>query len=94
LMAAMAIPAFQKVRTASQEKAIINNLRQLDAAAQHRMLETGTTVATYAQLVVPDKYIRTLTPVDGEDYTHMVIRSSDSQLVVTTKSGKVVRLNR
>jgi len=94
LMAAMAIPAFQKVRTASQEKAIINNLRQLDAAAQQRMLETGTTVATYAQLVGPDKYIRTLTPVDGEDYTHMVIRSSDSQLVVTTKSGKVVRLNR
>ncbi|HEY8991967.1 MAG TPA: hypothetical protein VIM46_08320 [Luteolibacter sp.] len=91
LMAAMAIPAFQKVRTVSQEKAIINNLRQLDAAAQQFMLETGTPTATYAQLVGPDKYIRTLTPVDGEDYTKLVIREADTQLVVTTKSGKVVR---
>ena len=29
----MAIPAFQKVRTASQEKAVLNNLRQLGAGA-------------------------------------------------------------
>lgn len=94
VMAAMAIPAFHKVQASSKEKAIINNLRQLDAAAQQHMLETGTTVAAYGQLVGPDKYIRALTPVDGEDYTRFVIRESDAQLVVTTKSGKVVRLTR
>jgi len=33
LLAAMAIPAFQKVRSNSQDKAVTNNLRQLAAAA-------------------------------------------------------------
>ncbi|MBI5771009.1 MAG: prepilin-type N-terminal cleavage/methylation domain-containing protein, partial [Verrucomicrobia bacterium] len=32
LLAAMAIPAFQKVRTSSQDKAVLNNARQLAAA--------------------------------------------------------------
>ena len=33
LLAAMAIPAFQKVRVASQDKAVLNNMRLLAAAA-------------------------------------------------------------
>ena len=33
LLAAMAIPAFQKVRQSSQDKAVLNNARQLSAAA-------------------------------------------------------------
>lgn len=96
LMAAMAIPAFQKVRTASQEKAIINNLRQLDAAAQQYMLETGTGEARYEQLVGPgrDKYIRSLKPVAGEDYTGLVIRTNDQEIRVTTSAGKVITLSR
>lgn len=68
LMAAMAIPAFQKVQMASQEKAVLNNLRQLSAAADQHYLETGTTTATYDQLVGPTRYIKNLTPVAGENY--------------------------
>jgi type IV pilus assembly protein PilA len=60
LMAAMAIPAFQKVRSSAQEKALLNNLRQLAAAADQYYLETGTSRATYDQLVGPDGYIRVL----------------------------------
>jgi len=90
LMAAMAIPAFEKVRTTSQEKAIINNLRQLDAAAQQHMLETGQTTAAYPQLVGPDKYIREIKPVAGEDYTKLVITESTSEIAVVTKAGKRV----
>jgi type IV pilus assembly protein PilA len=33
LLAAMAYPAFQKVRTSSQDKAVLNNARLLAAAA-------------------------------------------------------------
>ena len=33
LLAAMAIPAFQKVRSSSQDKTVLNNARQLAAAA-------------------------------------------------------------
>ena len=41
LLAAMAIPAFQKVRTSSQDKAVLNNARQLAAAADQYFLENG-----------------------------------------------------
>ncbi len=68
LLAAMAIPAFQKVRTASQEKAVMNNLRQLAAAADQFYLENGRNTALYTDLVGPNKYIKALVPVAGENY--------------------------
>lgn len=96
LMAAMAIPAFQKVRSASQEKMIINNLRQLDAAASQIMLEYGVSQVAYADLVGdgPNHYIRSLTPVAGEDYTQLVIRSTDREISVKTAQGRVITLPR
>lgn len=48
LLAAMAIPAFQKVRTASQNKTVANNMRQLGAAADQFFLENGTNQAAIA----------------------------------------------
>jgi len=41
LLAAMAIPAFQKVREASLHKAMQNDARQIGSAAQQVMLENG-----------------------------------------------------
>jgi prepilin-type N-terminal cleavage/methylation domain-containing protein len=41
LLAAIAIPNFVKARTTSQANACINNLRQIDAAAQEFALEKG-----------------------------------------------------
>ena len=40
LLAAIAIPNFVKARTTSQQNACINNLRQMDGAAQQWALET------------------------------------------------------
>jgi type IV pilus assembly protein PilA len=94
MMAAMAIPAFQKVRTVSQEKAIINNLRQLDAAAAQYMLEQGVSSATYDQLVGPHTYIHTLQSVTGEDYTNVVIHAEDTVLVVRTPDGRSIEYSR
>lgn len=71
LLAAMAIPAFQKVRTASQEKAILNNLRQLAAAADQFYLENGVISANFNDLVGPTRYIPQLLPVAGEDYRQL-----------------------
>ena len=51
LLAAMAIPAFQKVRQSSQDKAITNNARQLSAAADQYFLENGVSSVTSANLV-------------------------------------------
>lgn len=60
LMAAMAIPAFQKVRQSSIEKACINNKRMINAVVDQLQLETGRAPTSWAQMVGPDKYIKTM----------------------------------
>ena len=46
LLAAIAIPNFVRARTTSQQNACINNLRQLDGAAQQYALENKLTSAS------------------------------------------------
>ena len=58
LLAAMAIPAFQKVRQSSQQKACLNNIRQYSAAFEQYSLENGHPPKNLSELVGPDKYIR------------------------------------
>ena len=89
MLAAMAIPAFQKVREASQEKVILNNLRQLSAAADQHYLETGTTTATYDDLVGPGKLIPRLVPAMGEDYRRIQFRAGEP-LRLRLPNGRVV----
>lgn len=73
-LAAMAIPAFEKVRASSGEKAIQNNLAQLSTAADLYYQETGRSSATYDDLVGEDRYIRTLKPVAGENYRSIIFK--------------------
>ena len=68
LLAAMAIPAFQKVRQASQDKAVLNNARQLAAAADQYFLENGVTSVTQGSLVGTTNYIKALNLVANEGY--------------------------
>jgi hypothetical protein len=90
LMAAMAVPALQKTRTASQDAAVTNNLRQLAAAAEQHYLETGTKIATYDELVGPTRYIKVLNPVAGENYR--ALRFQQGQPIrVRLQSGKVIQ---
>ena len=68
LLAAMAIPAFQKVRTSSQDKAILNNARQLAAAADQYFLENGVSTVAQTNLVGAAAYVKALNLVAGETY--------------------------
>jgi type IV pilus assembly protein PilA len=68
LLAAMAIPAFQKVRTASQDKAVLNNMRQIAAAADQYYLENGVTTVALTNLVGPSNYVKSLSTVAFEYY--------------------------
>lgn len=68
LLAAMAIPAFQKVRTASQDKAVLNNARQLAAAADQYYLENGGSSVGSANLVGATNYVKAINTVAGETY--------------------------
>lgn len=87
LLAAMAIPAFQKVRSTSQEKAITNNLRQLASAAQQYFLEEGVTTVAQSDLVGEDKYINSLEQVADETYPATITADDAS---ISTASGTSV----
>jgi type IV pilus assembly protein PilA len=68
LLAAMAIPAFQKVRQQSQDKTVLNNARQLAAAADQYYLENGVSTVDQSDLVGATNYIRVQSGVANEHY--------------------------
>ncbi|MEO6246697.1 MAG: prepilin-type N-terminal cleavage/methylation domain-containing protein, partial [Opitutaceae bacterium] len=68
LLAAMAIPAFQKVRVASQDKAVLNNARQMSAAADQYYLENGASYANSTSLIGATNYVKALNTVASEAY--------------------------
>ena len=73
LLAAMAIPAFQKVRANSQDKAVTNNLRQLSSAADQYYLETGNTTVASSELVGTNttQYVKVVQTVANETYGNL-----------------------
>ncbi|GAB4273273.1 MAG TPA: pilus assembly protein [Opitutae bacterium] len=88
LLAAMAVPAFNKVREESRRKAIINNLRQVASAGQQYILENGVSSCKYNKL--KGVYFNDITPVAGESYKTLVIKESGGTLQVRTKGGMKV----
>ncbi|MCP5529573.1 MAG: prepilin-type N-terminal cleavage/methylation domain-containing protein [Opitutaceae bacterium] len=86
LLAAMAIPAFQKVRASSQDKAVSNNLRQLSAAADQYFLENGVSSVASSLLVGTNssQYIKQVQTVAGETYTNL---SQGSAVTATGVAG-------
>lgn len=85
LLAAMAIPAFQKVRAASQDKTVLNNLRQLGAAADQYFLEYGTSTADITALVGSSAYVKALNTVANESYPTAFTQGNS--IVVTGIAG-------
>ena len=84
LLAAMAIPAFQKVRENSQDKTILNNLRQIAQGGQQYLLEEGKTTVDFADL--EPTYFATISPVASETYGTLTVTNSGT-LVVTKGDG-------
>ena len=68
LMSAIAVPAFQRVRTTSQDKAILTNVRQLAAAADQYCFENGVSSVTQGALIGSTNYIKSLNLVASESY--------------------------
>src|SRR6266849_3216929 len=68
LLAAMAIPAFQKVRSSSQDKTVLNNARQLSAAADQYYLENGVSTVGSSNLVGATAYVKVINTVANETY--------------------------
>jgi type IV pilus assembly protein PilA len=96
LLAAMAIPAFNKVRYTSRYKAIVNNLRQISSGAQQYMLEQGSSNVSEGQLEGTSSfnYVRPIAIVNGETYSTLTsITSATTQLSVSETDGTVVTFN-
>lgn len=70
LLAAIAIPAFQRVRANSQDKAVTGNLRQLSAAAEQYFMEHGASSVASSMLVgsASTQYIKVIVTVAQEAY--------------------------
>ena len=68
LLAAMAIPAFQKVREQSQIKACENNRRMIAGSFDAAALENGKTPTSYEEFIGPDKALAVMPtcPSHGE----------------------------
>jgi type IV pilus assembly protein PilA len=96
LLAAMAIPAFNKVRYTSRYKAIVNNLRQVASGAQQYMMEQGASQVAESQLEgsATDKYIRPISSINGETYSGLsAISGNMTQLSVSQTDGTIVTFN-
>lgn len=85
MMAAMAIPAFAKVRSVSQSKVCENNRRMLSAALDQYRLENGAGAGNWADLIGADKLLKSMPacPLHGEysadyDANHGYVVSCDA----------------
>ena len=92
LLAAMAIPAFQKVRTSSLEKTVLNDARQIGAAAQQYFMEYGQTTVGWGYTSTDGKITGPLTnwvKQIGKNYTV----SSGTNIDATVTNAFSIKLN-
>ncbi len=89
LLAAMAIPAFNKVRATSQDKAVTNNLRQYASAAQQYMLDGGVSTVDYSDIVGSGLHISVLATVADETYTGLTLGTNTTRLQATV-NGRII----
>ena len=84
ILAALVIPGYIKIRTFSQDKAVLNNLRQIAYASQTYMLEKGVPSVTVTHLY-PD-YLKEPQTVAGESYPVSIVLN-DSEIEATNVGG-------
>ena len=89
LLAAMAIPTMGVIRRRSQEKTVINNLRQYAGAANQYMMAKGVTAVVYTDIVgtTTDMYLR-IDPVADETYTFII--ELDTTRITTAVNGRMI----
>ena len=68
VLATLALPAFQKIRSASPVKSVLNNVRQMSAADDACFRESGTDFAASIRLIGASNYVKVFGPVANEAY--------------------------
>ncbi len=88
LLAAIGIPAFQRVHRTSQDKAVLNNAKQIAAAADQYFLENGNdsvTLVNLTALIGSTAYIKSFSPVASEVYPSTI--AAGTPIVITNIGG-------
>ncbi len=88
LLAAIAIPAFNKIRETSQNKAVMANLREVVSAAQQYMLDEGVASVGLADIVGPGLHLHGFAAVGDETYAFTV--GTATTQVSTAINGRTV----
>jgi len=99
MVAAMAIPAFQKVRQATRETSIkhvcASNLRRLGSANEQYTLENGKAAASLDDLVGSGKYVSSMPECpSGGEYQLVAGDTQDSKHVICTIHGSLEDLQK
>jgi hypothetical protein len=76
-----------------QRAAIVDNLRQLAAAASLYYATTGADAATLDDLVGPGKPLEQIVSAAGESYANLVLRRDAPALALTTPDGTTINSN-
>jgi type IV pilus assembly protein PilA len=78
LLAAMALPQFQRIRATAQDKAVVGNLRQISSGANLYFTESGRTSVDLNELMgtASSQYVKPFLPVAFETYTPTLILGS------------------
>lgn len=82
-------PAGSAMTLASQQRAVLNNLRMLKAAIDQFYLENHRAPASIDEIVGEKQYVRQLQSVNGESYANVSLVPSQP-LVVTMADGRQV----
>ncbi len=80
LLAAIAVPAFNKVRENARVKSTQNNLRQIASAAQQYILDERKQQVSYFDLY--PTYFSDIQSVSDEDYTALIVEEDSISISV------------
>jgi type IV pilus assembly protein PilA len=90
LLAAMAIPAYNKVRQNAKNKEILQNLKVIATAGTEYLLENEAQEVNYSSL--EGTYLPAIKPIAGEDYSTLVVSGNGGTLNITQANGTTVSL--
>ena len=84
-----AAPAADTKANSYDQLGVVNNLYALDQAAKKFFLLHKAVNVTYAELVGPDKLVKEVRSVDGEDYTQLVFEKGQ-RIDIHMPDGRII----
>lgn len=85
ILAALAVPTYRRIVTRAQDRAVLNNARQLAAAVNQYYMANGVTTAAFSDVVKSNGYLRSISAVAAETYPATF--RADTPIIITGIGG-------